>query len=233
MPGSIATIRRLLRDRRGVALLEFGYALPIVLGIGLYGVEIANLAITNLRVSQVALNLADNASRVGARTPSNTFQLREFDIAEVLAATRIHAQRLKLLENGRVILSSLEEEGGRQRIHWQRCIGLKGGTNYISHYGATEVQAGTAPSTSRTSPFYGTVTTGMGIPAVTAPTGSGVMFVEVNYEYQPLFGDWLVGKRRIHHTASFIIRDRRDLTQLFLTAPSTPASRMTCDKYTL
>ena len=62
------TMRPLLRlasARSGVAMLEFALALPIVIGVGAYGLEVSNLALLNLRVSQIALNLADNASRVG------------------------------------------------------------------------------------------------------------------------------------------------------------------------
>ena len=68
---------RLARDRRGVALLEFGFAMPIVIGIGCYGVELCNLALLNHKVSQIALNLADNASRVSTYSSLSTQQLRE------------------------------------------------------------------------------------------------------------------------------------------------------------
>jgi hypothetical protein len=65
---------------------------------------------------------------------------------------------------------------------------------------------------------------------VTAPGGSGVMFVEVNYLTKPLFGTWLTSPARIHYVASFIVRDRRDFGQIY--NPSPTATRMTCDKYT-
>ncbi|RZL83153.1 MAG: pilus assembly protein, partial [Sphingomonas sp.] len=47
-------LRRLRDDRSGLALLEFAFTAPLVVTLGLYGVETANLAIANLRVSQVA-----------------------------------------------------------------------------------------------------------------------------------------------------------------------------------
>jgi Flp pilus assembly protein TadG len=43
---------RLSRDRSGLALLEFALSMPIVLALGLYGVETANLALANLRISR-------------------------------------------------------------------------------------------------------------------------------------------------------------------------------------
>lgn len=65
---------------------------------------------------------------------------------------------------------------------------------------------------------------------VTVPIGSGVMFVEVNYLTKPLFGSFLVSPTRIHYIASFIVRDRRDSSQLY--NPSPGATQMTCVKYT-
>lgn len=219
-------------DRSGLALLEFALSLPLVLGIGLYGVEVANLAITNMRVSQAALNLADNASRVGLTVSTNSVQLREIDINDVMAAVRIQGKALDLTTRGRVILSSLEEQNNNQVIHWQRCVGMKSGTGYDS------------PAAERTTITDGTDTQpandgtiipgGMG-PAgakVTAPDDSGVMFVRVNYEYKPLVSTkWLPGgSARIEYTASFIVRDRRLFDQIY--NPSPAATPMTCNLYT-
>lgn len=247
-------LRRLRTDRSGLALLEFGYALPIVLGIGCYSIEIANLALTNLRISQIALNLSDNASRVGLANTLNTFQLREVDMTDVLAAARFTGTRLKLAQNGRITVSSLENSNGTQRIHWQRCLGLKGGANWDSSYGITStiglssgltydwmagVNTNGNPDNSALHPgsiAVGTITnpgTGMGDPGakVVAPPTSGVIFVEVNYQYQPVISaKWLPsGAARLHYTASYVVRDNRDFTQIYNPGNAT---RMTCDKYT-
>lgn len=218
-------------NRSGVALLEFAFSLPLVLGVGLYGVETANLAIMNLRVSQVALNLADNASRVGDLQSNNTTQLREIDINDVLTAARLQGAKWELTTRGRITISSLEEKNGNQVIHWQRCIGAKTGMDYDSHYGSTTATAGT----DTTSANAGTVVVGgMGPPTnkVSAPPASGVMFVEVNYEYKPVVGDfWLAaGAARIHYTGSFIVRDKRVFDQIYNPLPA--ATRYTCNRYT-
>jgi hypothetical protein len=223
-------LRRLLRDRSGLALIEFAYTLPIVLGISCYSIELANLALTNLRVSQIALNLADNASRVGLASTLNTFQLREVDINDVFAATKIQGERMAIGTNGRIILSSLENSGGVQRIHWQRCMGRWAGNGWDSSYGNTSTTAGTDQSLLN----QGTLAPlGMGDAGamVTAPPNSGVMFVEVNYQYQPVISArWLPGgSARVHYTASFIVRDNRDFRQVYNPGD---AERMTCNKYT-
>ncbi|UVO52397.1 histidine kinase [Sphingomonas sp. SUN019] len=218
-------------DASGLALLEFALSLPIVLGLGLYGVETANLALTNMRVSQIALNLADNAARVGERQSNNSVQLREIDVNDVLAATRIQGERIDLANRGRVILSSLEEQDGNQVIHWQRCLGKKNGTGFDSSYGTTTTTDGTDKTTAND----GTIATGgMGDAGskVTAPDDSGVMFVEINYQYKPIVNTtWLPGgSARIHYIASFIVRDRRVFDQIY--NPNPAATRMTCNLYT-
>ncbi|AJP74321.1 histidine kinase [Sphingomonas hengshuiensis] len=225
-----ARARALRRDRSGNALLEFALGLPLLLVAGMWGVELTNLAIMNQRISQIALELADNASRVGLYTGQATVQLREADINDVMQAVRVHGQSIGLATNGRVILSSLENASGTQRIHWQRCLGMKSGADYDSHYGTTTTTAGTNTDTANA----GTLAPdGMGDTGakVNAPLGSGVMFVEVNYLYTPLVGNgWFASTRRIHYIASFIVRDTRDFAQIYNPTPT--ATRMTCNLYT-
>ncbi|MBW6529606.1 pilus assembly protein [Sphingomonas sp. RRHST34] len=221
---------RLRRDRSGVSMIEFALTLPVVLTLGCYGIETSNLALTSLQVSQLALNLADNASRVGSMQSDNSTQLREVDINDVLTAARLQGAKLGLTTRGRIIVSSLEESGGKQYIHWQRCLGTQSGADYDSHYGTTPVTAGTQTG----SGYAGTVVTGMGKPGaqVTAPTGTGVMFVEVNYLYNPIISSrWLsAGVQQMRYTASFIVRDRRTFDMVYNPAPT--AQRYTCDRYT-
>ncbi len=225
----IPFLRRFREDRSGVTLLEFAFGLPMFLTAGMWGVELTNLAITHQRLSQLALELADNASRVGLYSNQATVQLREVDLNDVLQATRAHGSNIDLTTNGRVILSSLENVNGTQRIHWQRCIGAKSGVGYDSSYGTTTTSAGTTTNPGDA----GTLApTGMGEAGakVNAPANSAVMFVEVNYLYTPLIGNgWFASPRRLQYVASFIVRDNRDLTQLY--NPSPAATRSTCNLY--
>lgn len=235
------TLRSLGGDRSGLALLEFAFALPLVLGLGAYGLEVSNLALLNLRISQIALNLADNASRVGTYSTLSTQQLREVDVNDVLQAARYQGASIGLTTNGRIILSSLEKvnqpydvagSAAEQRIHWQRCLGLKGSaaadSAYNSSYGTTTITDGTdAIAAYDGTPKPG----GMGPTGglVNAPDNSGVMFVEINYLTKPLFGTWLTAPARLNYIASFIVRDRRDFAQLY--NPSPAATRLTCNVY--
>ncbi|HEU4969582.1 histidine kinase [Sphingomonas sp.] len=230
-------IRELKADLGGIAAVEFALALPAVMGFGMYGIEVANLAQTHLRVSQAALALADNASRVGIMTNLNVQQLREVDINDIIEGVRAQAKNLNLGVNGRITLSSLEtNSSGGQWIHWQRCLGLKRGPGWDSSY-KKEGEG-----------ITGTSFAGMG-PAgkeVKAPPGAAVMFVEINYQYQPIIGAWLIGSPRITYTASYVVRDKRDLDQTYpyngaknggvatggVYNPSPQVTPMTCDKYT-
>lgn len=234
-PARLAKIVRSLRgDAAGLALIEFALVLPVVLALGGYGVELSNLALTHLRISQIALNLADHASRVGLSSTLTTTELREADVNDVLQAARLEGASIGLTTYGRVTLSSLEnvqqsyDSDYVQRIHWQRCIGLKSGSGFDSTYGTTSSTAGIYA----TSAYAGTtVADGMGDTGykVVAPEGSGVMFVEINYRYQGLFGSLFVGATTIHYVASFNVRDKRDYSMIY--NPSPTASRATCDLY--
>jgi len=217
-----ASFHRLRRDESGLALMEFAFTLPLILAMGGYGGELSNYALTQMRVSQIALNLADNASRVGVDSGLQTVQLREADINDVFAASRLEGAGVNLTTYGRVTLSSLEgQSDGKQLLHWQRCIGLKSDSGYGSSYG----NAGSGDTG-----IY--VTGGMGDAdaKVVSPPSSGVMFVEINYEYQPLFGKLFMKPTKIHYIASFIVRDKRDFTKVWNPAPTATAS--TCSTYT-
>ena len=235
-----ASGRHLARDRSGVAMLEFAFSLPLVLGAGMYGAETANLALVNMRISQIALNLADDASRVGV-TPLATEQLREIDMNDVLQAARYQGSALNLTTNGRIIVSSLEnvqqnyDASPVQRIHWQRCLGLKGqaasDAAYNSSYGTTAPTAGIDNTQANAGTPQPLGMGDVGSP-VSAPGGSGVVFVEINYNYKPLISNYLVGTTsRIHYIASFIVRDNRDFSQIYNPVVSPPTPRSTCDKY--
>ncbi len=232
---SYSELRRIVRDGRGVALIEFAFAAPLVLALGLYGVEVGNQALTHMKVSQIALTIADNASRMGALQASNIEQMREGDINDVIQAARIQGAGIKIGTYSRVTISSLEnvqqsyDTAPVQRIHWQRCLGLKNAADYRSSYGTTTTNAGTTANVADA----GTIaSTGMGDPGkqVSAPAGSGLIFVEINYEYQPIVSGWLAKPFRMHYIASMIVRNNRDFRQIY--NPLNSATPATCNLFT-
>ena len=228
-------LRSLWRAEGGLGLLEFALGMPVLMGLGGYGVEIGNLAVINMRVSQYALQIADNASRIGVTNGLATYQLREGDINDVLQGLRMFGQGAKLTTYGRVTISSLEnvkqsyDTAAVQRIHWQRCIGMRGGTadpGFDSSYGSTTSAAG---STATAANAGTTATNGMGDAnaMVTAPVGTAVIFVEINYQYPRLFNSLYMSPAKIHYNASLMVRDKRDFSQIYNPSPAATAS--TCD----
>lgn len=226
--------RRLAEDRSGLAMLEFALAGPVVLALGLYGAEMGNQSLTHMRISQIALALADNASRMGQMGANNIEQMREADMNDVFQAARFQGSSLKLGTYGRITISSLENVAQAydttpvQRIHWQRCMGMKQGAGYASSYGTTSVSAGTTPTLADAGT---SAPNGMGDAGrmVSAPDGTGVIFVEVNYLYQPLVSSWLAKPFRMHYVASMIVRNNRDFRQIY--NPLNSATPATCDVF--
>ncbi|WP_373489322.1 TadE/TadG family type IV pilus assembly protein [Blastomonas sp.] len=210
---------RLKRDTAGLALIEFAYTLPIFMGLGFFGVEVANLAITQMKMSQVALNMADNASRIGTLNATlGTKVIAEDQINDVFQAAALQAGQAGLYRDGRTILSSLEvNEQGGQTIMWQRCKGMKFDD---SNYGAQGTGA------------TGTGFQGMGPSGDTikASNGTAVMFVELTYTYKPLFGEMFINERELRQEAAYTVRDNRDIGKP--PGNNVAASRQsTCDKY--
>ena len=197
----------LRRDVAGLAMIEFAYGLPLLLGIGLGGIEIANLSVTRMRVSQIGAMVADNAARVGTAPNGQALKkVYEGDINDIFEAVRIQGQPIDFVNRGRVIVSSLQQNAsGGQWIAWQRCFGNK---TWTSSYGT----AGTGKT--------GTTFTGMG-PAGTqiqAPANKQVMFVELAYDYDPVVEPFAQGlqyfglrvdNQVLTYKQAFIVRDPR------------------------
>lgn len=197
-PAFAARLASLLPDTRGLALLEFALSLPVVLGVVLAGLELTNFTITKMRVSQLALQVADNGSRIGTASLLTAPQISEAQINDLLAGANRQGGTLGLFTNGRVIVSSLEPDtshSGKYQIRWQRCKGAKSVASSYGTQGTTDMVA--MGPTGR---------------QVTAPTNGGVIYVEVVYDYQPLVFERLVPHQTIREVAAMTVRDDRDFT---------------------
>jgi hypothetical protein len=218
---ALAFLRGLVASRSGVAATEFALSLPLLLTAGLYGVETANQAVMQMRVSQIAVLIADNASRVGENSLLGETRIYESDINDVFYGANVEGgSKFDLYDHGRVILSSLEVVPGtedQQYIHWQRCMGKK---VYASGYG----NAGDGLDSELA---------GMGPPGeeIVAVDDEAVMFVEVVWDYQPLVGALFANVDQLHATAAFNVRENRDLTQIYQRDPAKPAPIAGCDKH--
>ena len=200
----LSRLAPLRRDTSGVAMLEFAFTLPILLTMGLTGAELTNYIITKMRISQLALHLADNAARIGSGSQLQAKTISETDINDLFTGAQLQSGDLDLRANGRVILSDVEpmsSGSSKYKIGWQRCYGAK--TTYVAQYppkgqGKTNLD-GLGPEGRQT----------------IAPDNGAAMFVEVYDEYKPLIRTGLSPDTKIVEIASMMVRDRRDLTKIY------------------
>jgi hypothetical protein len=216
-------------DRRGVAMTEFAITAPVMLLLGLGGTELANYVMANLRVSQIAMSVADNAGRV--RTT-----IDEADITELMIGAMKMGEPISFAANGRIILSDLEQRttttgtggvgpitatnpnGYRQWIRWQRCAGA---LSVTSSYGFPLNSSGVAVTNidDTTNADHGAVQNASAINGmgnankqISASTGTAVMVVEAVYAYQPIIPSRLItsilGAPQIRRVVAFNVRQR-------------------------
>ena len=188
-------LRKLLRSREGVALTEFAFALPIFVVLLFGGLEIVNLVMAHMRVSQIAITVADNAGRVRQ-------SIDEADIYEVFAGADQVGTGIDFARNGRVVLSSLQPNGltgsdAGQMINWQRC------------YGSMDV----APAYGRQNQgrTNNSLAAGMGAGGnrIRAADGTAVMFAEVTYRYTPTLLPSVVNNGlTMRYESAFNVRER-------------------------
>ena len=203
-----------LRDcTSGLALTEFAFSLPVLLTLGLCGLETANFAMAHLRVSNVAMLTADNAARLRD-------SIDEADVIQLFTGAKMSGDNIDFAANGRIVLSSLENEGGQQWIRWQRCDGalevdplygqpltedgdpIEDGTEIFAEDMDDESDDPSSPEESELD--------GMGPEGnqITAQEGTAVMVVEVSYIYQPIIPNSFLEGREIRYESSFNVRQR-------------------------
>ncbi len=151
-----------------------------------------------MRLSQIALHIVDNSSRIGSDHCSFSQTISEIQINDLFTSANLQAASLDLEHRGKVVLYSLEAMASPNEtkfyVHWQRCYGQK-------VYAASQNQ-GAANLT-----YIGP--TGKQVTSV--PAGAAVMYVEVAYTYKPLISSRLVPTTNLTDTAAMIVRDDRDI----------------------
>lgn len=211
--------QRLDRCNSGVAMVEFALGAPFLLMAGLWGIELANYALVTMKVSQVSMHVADNASRIGDTSTLQDRKIFEEDVNDLLLGANIQAGKgLNLYQHGRIIVSSYEiwkpsnhkangvvTTDGTPYVAWQRCKGVK---NVNSSFGKQN----------------------QALPNGLGPTGEEVypeeetpiIFVEVSYDYQPIVSSKFVASTPIRSFASFVVRDDRDQWDIYKRNSGTP-----------
>lgn len=104
---TLSTLRPFRRDERGVAFVEFALALPLVLGLTIGGLEMANFIIANNTVQRLATMSADMLSQAGM----NNQPTSEAQIYDMFYALDSSGKPLDLREHGRIILTVIKGVG--------------------------------------------------------------------------------------------------------------------------
>lgn len=220
------SVRSLARNASAIAMTEFALVLPVILLLGMTGAEMVNYSTTKMRMSQIALQVADNASRMGEGTVAGPKTISETDINDVFTGSQLESGSLNVQANAKIILSDLEIDTAnstanttKYMIKWQRCYGNK---PHASSYGIAPPDTGNPNH--YTSLNYNNLV-GIGPPnqQVTTQSGNATMFVEVYYVYKPLFTSKLLPSTTFDETASMAVRDQRDLTQILNAENVTPS----------
>lgn len=210
-------VMRILRcDRRAVAMIEFAMILPVFLLMALGAAELANYMTVRMRVSQLALHLADHSARIGTGSVLAEKTISDAMINDILTGANLQAAELNLYQRGRVVISSLERQAGTSpqlyKIGWQRCRGLQHHTPLYGSEGQTNM-AGMGPTGAQ----------------VFAMENNSTIFVEVNYDYRPLIGERYVSFGDIVETAAMAVRDRRKMGE---PDNAENVSKARCDQFT-
>lgn len=175
--------RRLRRDCRGLAMLEFGLILPVFLTFCISGLEFGYYVMACNRVQRMASMTADLVAQSGIGSIGAT----EGQIYDLFSAVDLTAQPYDLRKYGRVIISSVKgtdinnDAKTENRFLWQRFDG--------DFTGAT--------------PLLGCAKTN---PLATIPQSrvlplDEILFhVQVTYSYQPLFGQSLLNVVNLNTT---------------------------------
>jgi len=216
-------LRALAADQSGISLVEFAFSAPLLLFMICGGAELANYAITKMRVSALALQVADNAARMGEGNLLQNKKISEAEINDLLQgalaqggslninglSSELQADKSRVSRaKARIVISSLEPDplhSGKNYIHWQRCYGQA--TTYTPQYGVAgdDNLDGMGPTGRQ----------------IYAPPGTAMIVVEVHYRYEPIFPVvrpetfGIMGYRDMNEIAAMVVRDDRDLSTIY------------------
>ena len=189
-------LKALCANPRGVAMLEFGLMLPLLLGFTLTGIEVANYVLANNRTQRLAAMTADLVAQSGVGAVGAT----EGEIYDLFSAIDLTAQPFNLRDHGRVVISSVKGSDDNNdgvienRFLWQRFDG--GLTAAPPLLGCARNIAEARMPRSRMLPL------------------NEILFhVQVTYDYQPVFSrapfQWVQLATQFTRTAMFRARSNQ------------------------
>ncbi len=166
------------RDRDGSMAVELAFAIPVVLGLILSGVEITRFVLLNQKIERTTATVADLVSQAEALTGA--------DVDALFSAGLFVMDPFDLTQDGDIVVSSIVGEDGTARVDWQRNLGQgAAGSRFGTVGGGAVLPAG-----------------------FSVGDGESVVVAEVFYDYSPMFTggslvDGLVGEKELYGAALF------------------------------
>jgi len=174
----LASIRKCLqrapiRNNRGGVMIEFGFAMPLLITLMLGGVELGRYVLLHQKLDRTAMTVSDLVARVTSVSTS--------DLDTVLNAAYLVMSPFDLTDNGKVIISAVKEQSGSPKVIWQRS-----GAGNLSVTSEVGVEGGNAT---------------IADPAM-VDTNQGIVIGETYFVYSPWFIK-IIPSTTIHHIAYF------------------------------
>ena len=171
-------IRRLRRNQRGVAALEFALSLPIIITLMIGVMEVTRFILVVQMVANVSRTMADLSSQGKEMTFA--------ELSSAFAAIKFVAKPFDMQVDGKVFVSSISVVGGGSPdMNWQECTGDLG----------SAISAVGIPGNTLALP-----------PGFTVREGYTVIVSEAYYDFKPILINWILPPRRIYRASFFRAR---------------------------
>ena len=170
---SLGITGRLLRSDRGGVMIEFGFAMPVLVLLMLGGVELGRYVLLHQKLDRTAMTVSDLVARVQTVTTA--------EVDTIFTAANLVMEPFTFDAQGAVVISSVKEDSGSPKVIWQRK-----GAGTLSVTSAIGTQGGAATLTDNN----------------LVDDNQAVIIGETYYQYSPWFID-LIPTTTLRHTAVF------------------------------
>ena len=165
---------RFRRDGRGGVMLEFAFAMPILVGLLMDEVEFARFALVNQKMERVTSFVGDFVARAEA--------LDEADFDDYFAAADQLGRPFDLFDGGNIIVTSVTGEAGGPEVLWQQ----------IGAGNVTEPSQVGVPGDPAVLPLN-----------VNVDEGEGLVVTEVYFDYEPFLLPLMIPAQRLYYQAVY------------------------------
>lgn len=175
---TVASARRLRHDASGLALIEFAYVLPILLGFGLVGLEFTNVVLAHQKTERVASTIADLVA-------SNQVPPNERQIGDMFASVPIISKPFVFNEESNVVITAVvgiydsDDDEVQNKVAWQRCLRADAQSSAIGNQWNSSADIADGPEVSLPN-------------SIALGQNQMVIVAEVFFAYQPIISQSLV-----------------------------------------